>query len=151
MNGRSDYEEILAGMDVYQAFTCRTAEVFGQAPLIAGGAVILEGAIHTSPQLSRLGYTLGKLCGEAGEALEHFWKYMRDTEAGDVLVNADGSLRIPEELVGKITKEMGDALWYVSQVLETMGVNMGSAAIGNLEKLRSRSERGVLKGSGDDR
>ena len=83
--------------------------------------------------------TLG-LCGEAGEVAEKVKKIMRD----------DGGVPT-EEKRGQIQKELGDVLWYVSQVASEFGLNLNYIAQLNLEKLNSRKDRGMLGGSGDNR
>jgi NTP pyrophosphatase (non-canonical NTP hydrolase) len=80
------------------------------------------------------------LCGEAGEVAEKVKKTIRDD--GGVL----GDDR-REALAG----ELGDVLWYLSQVATEAGLDLEEIAADNLDKLLSRQERGVLRGSGDDR
>ena len=50
-----------------------------------------------------------------------------------------------------IRKELGDVLWYISQICSDLDIRMESVAVANLEKLRVRAENGTLSGSGDDR
>jgi NTP pyrophosphatase (non-canonical NTP hydrolase) len=50
-----------------------------------------------------------------------------------------------------MAKELGDVLWYVSQLASELGLELEQIAQGNLEKLLSRQRRGVLSGSGDER
>lgn len=83
--------------------------------------------------------TLG-LCGEAGEVAEKVKKMIRDD--GGVL-----SDQRREALAG----ELGDVLWYVAQLATEAGLDLDAIARGNLDKLRSREERGALRGSGDER
>jgi NTP pyrophosphatase (non-canonical NTP hydrolase) len=42
-------------------------------------------------------------------------------------------------------------LWYLSQLATEAGLDLQEIATDNLDKLLSRRERGVLRGSGDDR
>lgn len=162
MNSKSDYDNIRTGTDAYQAFTTRTASVYREAPLIRGmrwngrASIGLPMRDDTGPgvdagSIMELGYTLGKLCGEAGEANEKFWKWMRDTK-GTVAVQPGDSVVIPSEDVRQeIAKELGDVLWYVAQAARCLDISLGDVAIDNLEKLRSRASRGTLGGSGDER
>lgn len=83
--------------------------------------------------------TLG-LSGEAGEVAEKIKKVLRDK--GGV---------IDEETKQLIGKELGDVLWYVNQIATELGLSFEDVAKGNLEKLFSRLERGVISGSGDTR
>ena len=80
------------------------------------------------------------LAGETGEVLEKCKKILRD------------DMGIPtKEKVVEIEKEIGDVLWYVAQICSEFQLDMGVCAEKNLAKLMSRKERGVLKGSGDNR
>jgi NTP pyrophosphatase (non-canonical NTP hydrolase) len=83
--------------------------------------------------------TLG-LSGEAGEVAEKIKKVIRDK----------GGI-IDEETKEAIKKELGDVLWYVSQLATELGLSLDEIAEKNIEKLLSRLERGKLQGSGDDR
>lgn len=50
-----------------------------------------------------------------------------------------------------LLKELGDILWYLSQVAKDNGFRLQDVAMANLQKLEDRFQRGVLKGSGDNR
>lgn len=83
--------------------------------------------------------TLG-LSGEAGEVSEKIKKVIRDKEG-----------IIDDETREAIKKELGDVLWYVSQIATELGISLDDIAEKNIEKLYSRMERGKLNGSGDNR
>lgn len=83
--------------------------------------------------------TLG-ICEEAGEVSGKIKKIFRDKEG--VFEKKD---------VEEITKELGDVLWYISQIAFEMGVNLEDVARKNIEKLADRKKRGVISGSGDNR
>ena len=83
--------------------------------------------------------TLG-LAGEAGEVAEKVKKILRDNNG-----------LASEERVQEIKKELGDVLWYLSQLATEFGLSLEEIAQSNLEKLLSRLERGVLNGNGDNR
>lgn len=55
------------------------------------------------------------------------------------------------ERLAALTKELGDVMWYLAQLASELGLELDDVAAVNLQKLRSRQERGVLAGSGDDR
>jgi len=83
--------------------------------------------------------TLG-LVGEAGEVAEKIKKVLRD----------DGGEIMPDKK-DEIEKELGDVLWYVSQIATELGLELDKVAEKNIEKLYSRLERGKIGGSGDNR
>jgi len=83
--------------------------------------------------------TLG-LAGESGEVAEKIKKVIRDK--GGV---------IDDETRDSIKKELGDVLWYVSQIASELELSLDEIAEGNIEKLYSRLERGKIGGSGDNR
>jgi NTP pyrophosphatase (non-canonical NTP hydrolase) len=83
--------------------------------------------------------TLG-LCGEAGEVAEKVKKMVRD-DGGELTAQRRDAL----------AAELGDVLWYVAQLATEADLDLGDVAEANLAKLRSRQERAVLQGSGDER
>lgn len=50
-----------------------------------------------------------------------------------------------------LIKELGDVLWFISAIADDMGVSLNEVAQENVAKLESRSIRGKIGGSGDDR
>jgi NTP pyrophosphatase (non-canonical NTP hydrolase) len=80
------------------------------------------------------------LCGEAGEVAEKVKKTLRD----------DGGV-LSDERRAALSRELGDVLWYLSQLATEADLDLETIAADNLEKLLSRQDRGVLRGSGDDR
>ena len=92
------------------------------------------------PREAWLAYPALGLAGEAGELAEHAKKAIRD-DAGQVT----------DERRSAMAKELGDVLWYVSQLATELGLELDEIADTNLQKLLSRQRRGVLSGSGDDR
>ena len=80
------------------------------------------------------------LVGEAGEVAEKFKKIVRDKNG---VVGDDDK--------ADIEKELGDVLWYISALADYLGLTLDEVANKNLEKLFSRRDRGVQKGSGDNR
>ena len=92
------------------------------------------------PRQAWLTYPSLGLAGEAGEVAEHAKKAIRD----------DGGM-VTDERRRAMAKELGDVLWYVSQITSELGLELEEIAQANLEKLLSRQHRGVLSGSGDER
>lgn len=84
------------------------------------------------------------LANEAGEVLGKIKKAWRDGR------RSQGKGYSQEEL-DSIKDELGDVLWYLSQLASELGADLGSIAEGNLLKLQQRQERGTLQGSGDKR
>ena len=85
-------------------------------------------------------YPVMGLSGEAGEILEKCKKLVRDSK---------GTMTMHD--VVSLKKELGDALWYLSQIAWELGFNLNSIAEENLWKLRKRSEEDKLHGEGDSR
>lgn len=78
--------------------------------------------------------------GEAGEVAEKVKKIWREKNK-----------KISPEDKEEIKKELGDVLWYLGQLSQTLGFKLEEVAQSNLAKLNSRLERGALYGSGDNR
>lgn len=83
--------------------------------------------------------TLG-ISDEAGEVAGKIKKIFRDKNG--VFNELD---------IQEIKKELGDVLWYISQIASELEINLEDVASKNIEKLLDRKNRGVLKGSGDNR
>lgn len=124
----------------YQRGTATTA-IYGDQI-----AAITDGLMSNDPtqliritRLLRLAY-VGNGLGEAGEVQGKIKKIIRDS--GGV---------ITDEHRAAIAKELGDCLWYISQIASEFDIDLDQIAASNLEKLASRKARGKLQGSGDDR
>ncbi|MCS6961908.1 MAG: nucleoside triphosphate pyrophosphohydrolase family protein [Deltaproteobacteria bacterium] len=85
-------------------------------------------------------YPLLGLAGETGEIFEKFKKLIRDNNGV-----------ISNEFKEAITLELGDILWYVSNLCSELKISLEEVAKKNLEKLFARKKRGKLHGSGDYR
>jgi NTP pyrophosphatase (non-canonical NTP hydrolase) len=88
------------------------------------------------PQDKALQYLSTGLAGEVGELCSKVAKHYRK----------DGEL----DYRG-VASELGDILWFVAQMAEHLGYDLADIATDNLNKLRSRKERGTLQGNGDYR
>ncbi len=84
-------------------------------------------------------FALG-VAGESGEVADKIKKIFRDSDG--VMTDKDKQ---------HVAKEMGDVLWYLSQLASYLGKDFSEIAQTNLDKLSDRKERGVLAGSGDNR
>tara|TARA_R100001143_G_scaffold62940_1_gene67664 strand:+ start:497 stop:898 length:402 start_codon:yes stop_codon:yes gene_type:complete len=80
------------------------------------------------------------LAGESGEIANKAKKIIRD----------DGGV-ISDEKKAQFEKELGDVLWYWSECVRVLGLDPESVMRANIEKLKSRADRGTLAGEGDNR
>lgn len=85
-------------------------------------------------------YNALALAGEAGEIAGKVSKAIRDSGG-----------HINHDLRMDLLKESGDTLWHLVRLIAALRGDFRSVARANLLKLKSRMERGVLSGSGDDR
>jgi len=85
-------------------------------------------------------YPVLGLTGEAGEVAEKIKRILRD-EKGIA----------SEERKQDIAKELGDVLWYLSQIATELDLSLDEIASSNIEKLSSRKERGKLSGDKENR
>jgi NTP pyrophosphatase (non-canonical NTP hydrolase) len=108
-------------LDEYQKLAARTAD-------------------HTTDMQFRLMYHALGLGGETGEVLEKIKKVIRN----DAGVMSD-------EKRAQIIMEMGDVLWYLSQLAKVLDVPFSEVAHANIKKLADRAERNVIKSEGDTR
>ena len=83
--------------------------------------------------------TLG-LVNEAGEVAGKIKKIFRDRD-GEI-TDADREA---------LKHELGDVLWYLTQICTNLDLTLEEVAEANLDKLFSRLERGVIHGDGDHR
>ena len=83
--------------------------------------------------------TLG-LANEAGEVAGKIKKIFRDK--GGLIEDADRQA---------LKYELGDVLWYLTQICTELDLTLEEVAAANLEKLFSRQARGLIGGEGDER
>ena len=83
--------------------------------------------------------TLG-LAGESGEVVEKIKHVIRDKKG-----------IISKEDKQEIASELGDLLWYLTQLSTELGFSLEEIASMNIGKLFSRKDRGALSGRGDNR
>jgi len=80
------------------------------------------------------------LAGEGGEVADKVKKILRDKNGV-----------IDERTKKEMCHELGDVLWYVSQMGVELGLSLEEIAEKNIEKILSRKERGMIGGNGDER
>ncbi|MFA5125875.1 MAG: nucleoside triphosphate pyrophosphohydrolase family protein [archaeon] len=89
---------------------------------------------------SKLAYYALGLADESGEVAGKIKKLYRDYNG-----------ELTEEYKKEIAKEIGDVMWYMSQLCSNLGLTLEEVAEMNIEKLYNRMEREKLKGNGDKR
>ena len=77
-------------------------------------------------------------------------------EAGEVAGKVKKSIRDDEqelepERIKAIALELGDTLWYIALMADTIGIPLQQIAEMNIQKLSDRKNRNVIKGEGDNR
>lgn len=82
-------------------------------------------------------YAVLNLAAESGEVLGLIAKALRDGPKPDFHEQAK--------------KELGDVLWQLAAVAADLNFSLEEVAKFNIDKLASRSDRGTLQGSGDNR
>jgi NTP pyrophosphatase (non-canonical NTP hydrolase) len=97
-----------------------------------------DGLFNTRPVPALLYLTLG-LTGEAGEVAGVVKRIIRDDR------------ELTPERVAQIEAELGDVLWYVSQIANELGLSLDEIAAQNVTKLADRFERDKIRGEGDKR
>ena len=96
-------------------------------------------ALHVKTDHPVVYPTLG-LANEAGEVAGKIKKIFRDKQG-----------KFSNEDLTDLKYELGDVLWYLSQVCTALDLDLGDVAEANLKKLLSRKTRGKLQGDGDKR
>ena len=92
------------------------------------------------PKSAKVIYPTLGLCGEAGEVAEKVKKTIRDNKG-----------KFTSEKLNEIADELGDVLWYISNLSSDLGFKLDFVAERNIKKLKSRQIRNKLRGNGDNR
>ena len=90
--------------------------------------------------IAELFYSVSGLCDESGEVAGKVKKWLRG-DLGDA----------PHPSKEDLQKELGDVLWYIAAICSDLDISLDDVASGNIAKLASRKERGVIQGDGDNR
>lgn len=107
----------------------------------------LETAVY--PKEYKTIYPALGLNGEAGEVADKVKKVLRDSEV--IVRDSSGAIVLPDSKREELAKEVGDVLWYVATMAYDLGFSLEEIAIMNYQKLKSRQERHMLSGDGDNR
>lgn len=83
--------------------------------------------------------TMG-LANEAGEVAGKVKKIFRDKGG-----------QISEQDRQALKKELGDVLWYLTQICTELDLTLADVAASNLAHLADRAKRGKISGEGDNR
>jgi NTP pyrophosphatase (non-canonical NTP hydrolase) len=78
------------------------------------------------------------------------------SEAGEVAgklkrVIRDDNNSLTPEMKETLKKELGDVLWYLNFLAVQLGIPLKEVAQANIDKLKDRQTREVIKGEGDER
>ena len=92
------------------------------------------------PKSAKIIYPTLGLCGEVGEVAEKVKKTIRDNKG-----------KFTPEKLNEVVDELGDVLWYISNLSSDLGFKLDFVAERNIRKLKSRQVRNKLKGNGDNR
>ena len=103
------------------------------------------------PSCDNLSYMVFNLVGEVGEFTGKVAKHIRKGEAFIDDNRFFFKRGVIDNVEGALMDEAGDILWQLSGMCEVMGWSLDDIAQRNLAKLRSRAERGVIDGNGDER
>lgn len=88
-------------------------------------------------EIPYLALALGEECGEVAGKVK---KVIRDKDG-----------QFFQSDVRAIALELGDMLWYASNLAHVLGYKLSDIAQLNIDKINSRMERGTLHGGGDER
>jgi NTP pyrophosphatase (non-canonical NTP hydrolase) len=88
------------------------------------------------PEQHAIVYPTMGMMGEAGEVSEKVKKWLRGDRELDK---------------AELIKEIGDVIWYATSLADDLGYTISDVIAANVSKLSDRKERGVVKGSGDNR
>ena len=104
----------------------------------AHSTAIYKAEVIDSKILKQMLYATLGLVGESGEFANKVKKIIRDYNGNITL-----------EIVVQLHKELGDILWYASELAHLTGASLHYIAESNIMKLEQRKNEGKLKGEGD--
>lgn len=94
---------------------------------------------NPDPMMDKTIWAMG-VAGEAGEVIEK-WKKIVAYKEG----------KISDEDRAELGKELGDVVWYIAVLADSLGLSFDELMQQNVAKLKDRQNRDVLKGAGDNR
>ena len=94
---------------------------------------------NPDPLMDKTIWAMG-VAGEAGEVVEK-WKKIVAYKEG----------KISDEDLQEFKKELGDVVWYIAVMANSLGLTFEEIMALNVKKLQDRQKRNVIKGAGDNR
>jgi len=94
---------------------------------------------NQDPTMDKTIWAMG-VAGEAGEVVEK-WK--------KIVAYKNGTISTQD--LDELRKELGDVVWYVAVLADSIGLALEDIMQLNLSKLADRKKRNVIKGAGDER
>lgn len=94
---------------------------------------------HPDSLMDKTVWAMG-VAGEAGEVVEK-WKKIVAYKEGVV----------SDEDLAELAKELGDVVWYIAVMANSLGLSFDDVMQRNVTKLADRKKRDVIKGAGDNR
>jgi len=91
------------------------------------------------PLMEKTIWAMG-VAGEAGEVVEK-WKKIVAYKEG----------KVSDEDLADLAKELGDVVWYIAVMADSLGLSFDDIMQRNVKKLQDRKQRGVITGAGDNR
>ena len=101
---------------------------------------------------NNIAYMLTGLNAEVGEINDKIAKAVRKEQVKITRNNlCTWNDRTPENYKLELAKELGDCFWFVAGLSKVLGFTLQEIGEINIDKLKSRKERGVIDGNGDNR
>lgn len=108
--------------------------------------IIKKTAVY--PKEMGVSYSTMGLAGEVGEICEKIKKLYRDN---GLFGKSPKQLDNFEEIRMSVCKELGDSVWYITDIASHFDISLSEVLETNYEKLIKRRETNTLHGSGDNR
>lgn len=109
----------------------------------------MDSCNNYSYMMDNLAAEVGEFSGKIAKAKRK--KMIRFTEDGNIEFTEDVTIGEGLDFHTELMKEAGDILWQLSGLCHVFGWSLADVGQGNLDKLASRQQRGVIDGNGDNR
>lgn len=109
----------------------------------------MDSCNNYSYMMDNLAAEVGEFSGKIAKAKRK--KMIRFTEDGNIEFTEDVTIGEGLDFHTELMKEAGDILWQLSGLCHVFGWSLADVGQGNLDKLASRKQRGVICGEGDNR